>query len=80
MYNRLSNFLGKKMKFLFQFDFRQTYFIIHALIHPADKISHEVDEGNCACGIFVDFQNALDTVDHHILLKETRTIWCQRNF
>ena len=80
MYNRLSNFLGKKMKFLFQFDFRQKYFTIHALIHPADKISHEVDEGNCACVIFVDFQNALDTVDHHILLKETRIIWCQRNF
>ena len=27
-------------------------------------------KGNYACGSFLDFQNAFDTVDHHILLKK----------
>ena len=29
-----------------------------------------MDKGNYACGIFVDFQEDFDTVDHHIPLKK----------
>ena len=39
-------------------------------IHLIDKIRHEIDKGNFACGIFVDSQKAFDTVDHHILLRK----------
>ena len=35
-----------------------------------DKVRHEIDKGNYACGIFVDFQNAFDTVGHYILPKK----------
>ena len=71
MYNRLYNFLEKKeIIFSLQFGFRQKYSTTHALIHLTDKIRHEIDKGNYACGIFVDFQKAFDTVDHHILLKK----------
>ena len=28
-----------------------------------------LDEGNLVCGIFVDFEKTIDTVDHNILLK-----------
>ena len=81
MYNRLYNFLGKKeIMFSLQFCFRQKYSTTHALIHLTDKIRHKIDKGNYACGIFVDFQKAFDTVDQHILLKKTRILWCQRNF
>ena len=66
MYNRLYNFLEKKN----QFGFRQKYSTTRALIHLTDKIRHEIDKGNYVCGIFVDFQKAFDTVDHHILLKK----------
>ena len=31
---------------------------------------NEIDEGNHASGIFVDFQKAFDILDHHILLKK----------
>ena len=55
---------------IIQFGFRQKYSTTHALIHLSDKIRHEIDKGNYACVIFVDFQKAIDTVDHHILLKK----------
>ena len=71
MHNRLYNYLEKKdFIFSLQFGFRQKYSTTHALIHLTDKIRHEIDKDNYACGIFVDFQKTFDTVDHHILLKK----------
>ena len=40
----------------------------HSLIHLTDKIRNKTDKGNYPYGIFVDFQRAFDTVNHHILL------------
>ena len=71
MYDRLYNFLEKKeIIFSLQFGFRQKYSATHALIHLTDKIRQEIGKGNYACGIFVDFQKVLDTVDHNKLLKK----------
>ena len=71
MYNRLYDFLEKKeIIFSLQFGFRQKCSTTHALIHLTEKIRHEIDKDNYACGIFVDFQKAFDTVDHHMLLKK----------
>ena len=36
----------------------------------ADKTTQKIDKGSYACGIFVDFQKAFSTIDHHILLIE----------
>ena len=72
IYNRLYNFLVKKeIIFLLQFGFRQKYSTTHALIHLTDEIRHEIDKGNYACGIFVDFQKVFDTVDHHNPTEKT---------
>ena len=60
----------KEIIFSLHFGFRQKYSTTHALIHLTDKIRHEIDRGNYACRIFVDFQKAFDTVDQHILLKK----------
>ena len=70
----------KKEILSLQFGFQQKYSTTHALIHLTDKIKHAIDKGNYACGNFVDFQKAFDTVDHRILLKKIRILWCQRNF
>ena len=69
-YNRLHNFLEKKIILSLQFGFRQKYSTDHALSHLTGKIWHEIDTGNYACGIFVYFQKTFDAVDHHILLKK----------
>ena len=34
-----------------------------------DKTRNEIDKGNYARGIFLDFQKAFDTVNYHTLLK-----------
>ena len=60
----------KEIIFSLQFGFGQKYSTTHALLHLIDIIRHKIDKGNCACGIFVDFQKVFDTEDHHILLKK----------
>ena len=73
MYNRLYNSLEKKeIIFSLQFHFCQKYSTTRAVIHLTDKNRHGVDKGNYACGIFLDFRKAFDTVDHHILLKKLK--------
>ena len=71
MYNRLYKFLEtNNLIYSLQFGFRQKHLTSHALIHLTDKIREQLDKGNFACGIFVDFQNAFDTVDHQILIQK----------
>ena len=71
MYNRLYKFLEtNNLIYSLQFGFRQKHSTSHALIHLTDKIREQLDKGNFACGIFVDFQKAFDTVDHQILIQK----------
>ena len=37
-----------------------------------ENLVKALDNGNCAVGIFLDFQKALDTIDHCILLHKHR--------
>ena len=63
MYNRLYKFLEtNNLIYSLQFGFRQKHLTSHALIHLTDKIREQLDKGNFACGIFVDFQKAFYTV------------------
>ena len=74
MYNRLYNFLEKKIIFSLQFSFRQKYSTTHTLIHLLDKIRHEIDKGNYTCGITIYYwyyhilNYHILPVDYHILL------------
>ena len=71
MYNRLYKFLEtNNLIYSLQFGFRQKHSTSHALIHLTDKIREQLDKGNFASGIFVDFQKAFDTVDYQILIQK----------
>ena len=68
MRNMFYTFLGKS-KLISIFRFRQKPSTTHALIYLTKKIRKQSDDGNCGCGIFVNFQKVFDTVDHIVVLK-----------
>ena len=71
MYTRTVKFFNNNNLFyLLQFGFKQNYSTTHALISITETIRKYLDEGKFACGIFVDLQKALDTVEHDILLTK----------
>ena len=71
MYNRLLKFLNKHTFFnKFQFGFRNKHSTFMALIILLENLVKALDDGNCAVGIFLDFQKAFDTVDHCTLLDK----------
>ena len=51
-----------------QFGSRNKHSANHALIDITEKIRDALDKKLFACGIFIDFQKAFDTVNHEILL------------
>ena len=71
MHNRLSKFLEEsKCLFSKQFGFRSKHSTTHALIDLTENIRKALDDKEFACGVFLDFQKAFDTVNHEILLKK----------
>ena len=70
---RLYSFLNKyKCIYEFQFGFLAQHSTNHALLSLTEKIREALDSkgGRFACGVFIDLQNAFDTVDHSTLLKK----------
>ena len=71
LYNRLYKFLNQnKCLFNYQFGFRNHHSSNHTLISITEKIRKALDEGKFACGVFLDFQKAFDTVNHKILISK----------
>ena len=71
MYNRIYRFLDKNnIIYSLQFGFRQHYSTSYALLNLTEAIMKALDDGNFACGIFIDLQKAFYTVDHRILLSK----------
>ena len=62
----------EKSKCLFskQFSFRNKHSTTHALIDLTETIRKALDNDEFACGVFLDFKKAFDTVNHKILLKK----------
>ena len=58
------------MLFTYQFGFQNYHSTNQALTSITEKIRKALDEGKFACGIFLDFQKAFDTMDHDILLSK----------
>ena len=71
MYNRLHKFLEtNNLIYSLQFRFTQKHLTSHALLPLTNKIREQLDKGNFACGISVDFQKAFVTVDHQIFIQK----------
>ena len=61
MYNQLLKFHNKQEFFnQFQFGFRYKHSTFMALIILLENLVKALDNGNCAVGIFLDFQKAFD--------------------
>ena len=71
MYKRLYTFLDNK-NFIYdlQFGFRQQCSTSHVLINITENIRKALDDGNIDCRVFIDWQEAFDTVVHQILLAK----------
>ena len=71
MFTRLIQFIEKhKIFHSMQFGFRKEHSTGLALTILVDRITEALDNGNYACGIFLDFSKAFDTVDHSILFQK----------
>ena len=69
MYSCLYAFLTKyNPLFKKQFGFRKNHSTSHALLSLIDLIKKYFDNDYFVCGVFIDLQKALDTVNHEILL------------
>ena len=67
---RLYSFLEKNsLLFGGQYGFRNKLSTNHALIDITSKIQIAFDKGIFACGVYVDFKKAFNTVNHEFLLK-----------
>ena len=74
MYSRLYNFLSTHNVFYnLQFGFRSKHSTNHALLDIVEQVKISLDNKKFACGIFVDFQKAFDTVNHDILISKLNT-------
>ena len=60
MHIQLTNFLRKnKVLFSYQFGFQNNHSTDHALISLMEMIRNAPDNGNFACGVFIDLQKSL---------------------
>ena len=68
MYKRLYSFIThNKVIYPLHFGFQENHSIDHALISMTEAIRNTLDNRKYGCGIFINLQNAFDTVNHDIL-------------
>ena len=67
MHSRLIGFLEERQILYYkQFCFQKDFSTSHAILNLLEIIQKALDDGQIACGIFIDFEKAFDTVSHDI--------------
>jgi hypothetical protein len=70
-YTRLLTFITEQhILYIMQFGFREGHSTQQAIIKLLESIIDNLDNGNYAAAIFLDFSKAFDTVNHQILLRK----------
>ena len=71
MYSGFFDFLNKyNCLYKKPFGFRNFHSTNHALIAITQTIREALDRDEYSCRVFLDFQKALDTVNHEILISK----------
>ena len=71
IYKKLYTFLNNNdIIYKLKFGFRQQYSTSHVLINVTENIRKALNDGNIGCGVLVELQKVLDTIDHQILLAK----------
>ena len=71
MYKRVYDFIEiYSILYQQQFGFHSKHSTTRALINITEKIRSVLDQNKVSCGIFIDLQKALDTVNHEIFLHK----------
>ena len=70
MHNRVCNHLESKgLLYEKQFGFQRYNSAEHAILQYTRDITDSFEKGEYTLGVFIDLSKAVDTVDHHILIK-----------
>ena len=71
MYSQLYNFLSANdILYSFQSGFRENHSTCFALIDVIDNVYQHLDNHDIVLGLYLDLQEAFDTVDYDILLSK----------
>ena len=71
MYTPLKSYLSKREILVpAQYGFREKHSTQHAMLDIINTIQNNLDNKLFTCGIFNDLREAIDTVDHKILLQK----------